>query len=139
MARSKKNAQSVAEYVAALVKRRALRAIGEHDEALSKVYDKIAEGIRRDLRATGFTIKEVRDVLDKHFGATRAERIALVERAIRDAAREARDLDTETFDAVFGGEEDAVQKRPLDRPSKQPGVLYALPRNESEDKPPSTD
>jgi hypothetical protein len=112
-------AQITSRYIADLVRRRALAAIAPSDAALSKQYDKIAEGVRRDLRALGFTTKQVRAIIEKHFNETLEERVRIVETAIRDAAREGRKLDQETFDAVFGAE-DAAAARPLAAPSSAP-------------------
>lgn len=119
MAKDFDDAQSISRYVHDLVRRRAMRAIAKHDERLSKSYEKIAEGIRKDLRAAGFTVAQVRDILEKHIGATTEARVAVVEEAIRDAAREARTLDKETFDALFGAEEVAQAPRPLGPSSKR--------------------
>ncbi len=95
-------AQVTAKYIADLVRRRALAAVAAEDEALSKQYDRIAAGVRKDLRAVGFTEKQVSDVLKKHFAETFDERVRIMETAIRNAAREGRKVDQETFDAVFG-------------------------------------
>lgn len=106
---------AIAKRVAELVRRRALAAIVRHDESLAKVYDQIAEGIRSDLRATGFTIAQVRDIVEKRFGSTVAERQRIVEDAILQAAREARVLPQETFDAIYGKEATSAEAAPFDR------------------------
>lgn len=105
-------AQVTAKYISDLVRRRALAAIGAQTDALDPHFDKMAEGIRKDLRALGFTQKQVRDVIAKHFAETFDERVRIVEDAIRAAAREGRKLDAETFEAVFGAE-DAGAAAPL--------------------------
>lgn len=110
---------AIAKRVAELVRQRALAAIVRHDESLSKVYDQIAEGIRTDLRATGFTIAQVRGIVEKHFGSTIAERQRIVEDAILQAAREARVLPQETFDAIYGKGETSAEAAPLDQRSQQ--------------------
>jgi hypothetical protein len=128
-------AQVTAKYIADLVRRRALAAISPHDESLSKAFDKIAEGIRRDLKAAGFTVKQVRAILDKHLAGTREERARIIEEAIRAGAREGRKLDQETFDAVFGRSEEGPDARPLGAPSSaRPKLLSAPPPRESEDE-----
>lgn len=114
MPRKKHNAAQVtSQYISDLVRRRALAAIGEQDQVLSAALDKAAAGIRKDLRALGFTTKQVREVLEKHLGGSLEERVAIAEKAIREAARTGRRLDQETFDAVFGPEEVAKSPRPF--------------------------
>lgn len=129
-------AQTISRYVSDIVRRRALRAIAEHDEQLSKVYDRIAAGIRKDLRAAGFTVKQVREVLEKHLGGTAEERARIVEEAIKSSAREARALDQETFDAIFGGDAEAANApRPFEASTRAP-VLSLSRRRGSEDEQP---
>lgn len=135
MAKSFDEAQIVSKYVHDLVRRRALKALSGHDAKLSQVFDKIAAGIRKDLRAAGFTVKQVREVLDKHLAGTLDERTKIVEDAIIGAAREARTLDKETFEAIFGAEEVAAAPAPLDRSSQPARVLSLKRRNESEGEP----
>jgi DNA-binding transcriptional MerR regulator len=130
-----REAETIAAYVHGLVRRRALKAVAAHDEKLSKVFDRIAEGVRRDLRASGYTIAEVRAILEKHFGAESEVRLKIIEESIRDAAREARTLDRETFEAIFGAEEVAATGLPLDRPSAPTLTLLPKPPSESEDEP----
>lgn len=114
MPRKKHNAAQVtSQYISDLVRRRALAVIGEQDEALAKALEKAAAGIRKDLRAMGFTTKQVREVLEKHLGGSLEERVAIAEKAIREAARACRKLDQETFDSVFGPEEVAKSPRPF--------------------------
>lgn len=126
-------AQVTAQYIHDLVRRRALAVVGKHDEALSKVYDQVAAGIRKDLRAAGFTVKQVRAILDKHFAGTRDERVRIIEDAIRESAQEGRKLDRETFEAVFGAEESA--DRPLAGPSSARQLRLCGPQaSESEDE-----
>lgn len=128
-------AQVTARYISDLVRRRALAVIAQQDAALSKVFDKIAEGIRKDLRAMGFTTKQARDVLEKHFAGTLEERVRIVEEALRAAAREGRKVDQETFDAVFGAE-DAGAAGPLAAPSSaRPRKRSLKLASESEDEP----
>jgi hypothetical protein len=125
--------QTVAEYVAAQLRKRALRAINEHDATLSKMYDAIAAGIRRDLKATGYSVAQVKEILEKNFGATRAERLKIMEAAITDAAKETRTIDRETFEAIFGAEEAGAANRPLGHRSPLASV-QSLPRpRKSED------
>ena len=112
-------AQDISKRVSELVRARALRAVSRHDRDLSAVYKDIAAGIRRDLRASGFTVDQVRQIVERHFGRTQAKRVALVEQAIIDAAREARVLDRETFDAVFGKEGASEASAPFALPSGQ--------------------
>lgn len=111
-------AQVTARYIADLVRRRAFAAVAGQDARMRAIYDKIAAGIRKDLGAQGIkvSIKDVRDSLDKHFSGTLNERVAIVEDAIRDAAREGRKLDQETFEAVFGAG-GAAPADPLAAPS----------------------
>lgn len=135
MAKTFDESQVLSKYITELVRRRALRALSGHDAKLSAVFDKIAAGIRRDLRAAGFTVKQVREVLDKHLAGTLDERTKIVETAIIDAAREARALDKETFEAIFGAEEVAAAPAPLDRSSPPARVLSIKRRRASEDEP----
>jgi predicted subunit of tRNA(5-methylaminomethyl-2-thiouridylate) methyltransferase len=123
-------AETISRYIHELVRRRALKAIAAHDDKLSKVFDRIAEGVRRDLRASGYTVAEVRSILEKHFGAESEARLKIIEDSIRDAAREARTLDRETFEAIFGAEEVAAAGLPLDPPSAP--MLTLLPKHPSE-------
>jgi hypothetical protein len=137
-------AQTLGKYVAELVRRKALAAIAEHDQELSKSYREIAEGIRRDLRATGFTIDEVQAVLEKQFASSRNARLRIMEQAIIDAARASRTVDRDTFDAIFGTEPEDLPKpedapRPLDRAFAPASVHVLTPRRASAAKPPSTD
>jgi hypothetical protein len=127
--------ETIARYVHELVRRRALKTIAAHDEKLSKVFDRIAEGVRRDLRASGYTIGEVRSILEKHFGAESEARLRIIEDSIREAAREARTLDRETFEAIFGAEEVAATGLPLDRLSAPTLTLLPKPPSESEGEP----
>ena len=128
-------AQVTSKYIADLVRRRALAVIAKQDGVLDKQFEKIAEGIRKDLRAMGFTTKEVAAVLKKNFSGTLEERVRIVEDAIRDAAQEGRKLDQETFDAVFGKPAEGPDARPLADPSSaRPKKLYAPPPSESEDE-----
>lgn len=131
MPKSYSEAQTIAAYVHDLVRRRALKAISLHDDKLSKVFDRIAEGVRRDLRASGYTVAEVRAILEKHFGAESEARLKIIEESIRDAAREARTLDRETFNAIFGAEEVAAAGLPLDRPSEPTLMLLRRHPRES--------
>lgn len=135
MAKTFDDTQVISKYIHDLVRRRALKALSGHDAKLSAVFDKIAAGIRKDLRAAGFTVKQVRDVLDKHLAGTLEERTKIVEDAIIGAAREARTLDKETFEAIFGAEEVAAAPVPLDRSSPLARVLSLKRRSESEDEP----
>lgn len=132
-------ALDISRRVADLVRRRALRAILGHDEALSKVFDQVAEGIRTDLRITGYTVAQVREVLERHIAGTSEERIKIVETAIRDAAREARVLDKETFEAIFGKEADSDENRPFAHRSAPMHEHLIRLVSESAEKPPSTD
>jgi antitoxin (DNA-binding transcriptional repressor) of toxin-antitoxin stability system len=66
-----RESEVISRYVHELVRRRALKTIAAHDEKLSKVFDRIAEGVRRDLRASGYTISEVRAILEKHSRSSR--------------------------------------------------------------------
>ncbi len=128
-------AQVTAKYIADLVRRRALAAVAKHDAALSGQFEKIAEGIRKDLRALGFTTKQVLVVLEKHFNGTLNERVRIFEDAIRDTAREGRKLDQETFDAVFGKPVEGPDARPLAvLPSARPKLLSVQPPSGSEDE-----
>ena len=138
MADSYDDAQTLGRYVHELVRRRALRALSEHDAALSKSYRRIAEGIRRDLRAAGFTIEQVQAILEKHFGESFEERLRILEVAITDAAKEARTLDRETFEAIFGAEA-ARAPGPFAQRSAPPTLRSLTPPQESEDEPPSMD
>jgi hypothetical protein len=126
-------AQSVSEYVAGLVRKRALKAIADHDATLASMYTTIAAGIRRDLKATGYTVEQIKDVLEKNLGSTKAERLKIMEAAITDAAKEARTIDRETFEAVFGAEEAGATVRPLGRPLQRGKVLSMSRRRRSED------
>lgn len=130
---------ALAKRVAELVRQRALRAIVEHDASLGQVFDAIAEGVRRDLRATGFTIAQVREVLEKHFASTSAERVRIVEDAILSAAREARVMPQETFDAIYGREAAAEAGAPFDRASSPMRTRLLQLVRESVGEPPSTD
>lgn len=132
MAKGFRAAQVTSQYITDVVRRRALAAISEHDQVLSKVYDKIAAGIRKDLRAAGFTVKQVREILEKHFAGTKEERVAILEKAIRSAAQEGRKLDKQTFDAVFGPEEVAKSPRPFAPSSAPPKTLSRSRRRVSE-------
>ncbi len=125
---------AIAKRVAELVRQRALAAIIRHDESLARVYDQIAEGIRTDLRATGFTIAQVRSVVEKHFGSTMAERLRVIEDAILQAAREARVLPQETFDAIYGKGGDLAEAVPLDQRSQQTRARLLQLVRESEDE-----
>lgn len=118
MAPKHAQAQSLAAQVASIVRTRALDAVAKHDQALSEVYDEIAAGIRTDLRAVGFTNAQVKAVLEKHIGKTKAKRVAIMEEAIRSAAKEARFVDSETFKAVFGEEGASKIPAPFAPPSK---------------------
>ena len=113
MPKTFRESEVLSRYVHDLVRRRALKAISAHDSKLSKVFDRIAAGVRRDLRASGYTVAQVREVIEKHFAAESETRLAIIEESIRDAAREARSLDRETFNAVFGAEEAAKAAIPL--------------------------
>ena len=135
MARKKHDAaQITAKHIHDLVRQRALAVIGQQDEVLASALDKAAAGIRRDLRAIGFTQKEVRAVLEKHLGGSLAERVAVVEKAIRDAAKTARGLDQKTFEAVFGAEEVAKSPRPFALSSAPTRMPSSLPDSGSEDE-----
>lgn len=127
-------AETLSRYIHELVRRRALKAIAAHDDKLSKVFDRIAEGVRRDLRASGYTVAEVRAILEKHFGAESEARLKIIEDSIRDAAREARTLDRETFEAIFGAEEVAAAGLPLDPPCAPTLTLLPKRPNESGDE-----
>ncbi len=127
--------ETLSRYVHELVRRRALKTIAAHDEKLSKVFDRIAEGVRRDLRASGYTISEVRAILEKHFGAESEVRLKIIEESIRDAAREARTLDRETFEAIFGAEEVAATGLPLGLRSERPQLRLLRPALGSEGEP----
>lgn len=114
MAKSKLDeAQAAAKSISDLVRDRALRAIFQHDQQLAATFDTIADGIRTDLRAIGYTTAQVREVLEKHFSKTSAARRQIIEDAIIGAAREARVLPQETFDAIFGKEAAAEGARPF--------------------------
>lgn len=128
-----------ARRVAELIRARALRAIIAHDESLAKVMDKAAEGVRRDLRATGFTIAQVREVLEKNFADTFDERRRLMEDAILDAAREARVMPQETYDIIFGKGGAAEADVPFAQRSQQKRASLLRLVRESEDEPRSTD
>lgn len=139
MSDKQNRANITAEYIAGLVRKRALASIDEHDRELSKTYDAIAAGIRKDLRAVGYSVAQVRAILDKHFGATAEQRGKIIEKAIVGAAREARTLDKETFEAVFGADEVAAAPVPF-APSSPPTPTRSLRLvSESEDEPQSTD
>jgi hypothetical protein len=139
MAKKFEDAEVTSRYIAELVRKRALKAIAKHDEALSRVYDKVAEGIRRDLRAIGFSVPQVREILEKHLGGTAEERQRIIEQSIVEAAREARTLDKETFEAIFGAEEVAQAPAPFAPSSKATKLRSVSPPPASEDEPPSTD
>lgn len=128
MARSKfDEAEDLAKNISKLVRDRALRAVFQHDEQLKAVYDRMAAGIRADLRATGFTVEQVSKILRKHFDATVDERVKIVGDAIIQSAREARVLPQETFDAIFGKEPAAAEAaRPFGQ--RSPATAKHLPR-----------
>lgn len=127
MAKTFDAAQIVARNIHDEVRKRALKAIGEHDAQLSKVFDAIAAGIRRDLRASGFSIAQVRDILQKHLAGTAEQRVAIIENAIRAAAYEGHALDKKTFDAVFGPDA-ATSAPPPFVPSSRPAPVRLLKR-----------
>ena len=127
--------QQIAEQVLRIVRARAIAAVAEHDIALSRVYDRIAEGIRADLKATGYSISDVRDVLDKHIAGTAEERRSIIADAIKRSALEARGMDEATFNAVFGGEAATEAARPFAPSSPPTGKLLLLRRKESAAKP----
>jgi hypothetical protein len=130
-----RKAQVTGQYIHDLIRRRALAAVEKEADALSKSYDKIAAGIRKDLRALGYSVKEVRAVIEKHFAGTRDERVRAIEEAIRFGAQEGRKLDSETFDAVFGKQEGDSDTRPLAAPSSAPVIrLCERQARESEDE-----
>ena len=130
-------AQITSQYIGDLVKRRALAAIAKHDATLSKQYEKVADSIRKKLRAMGYSVKEVADIIRDAFSETLEERVRIVADEIRDAAREGRKLDQETFDAVFGPSAEAGgdAPRPLAAPSSaRPKRLSGRRPNVSEDE-----
>lgn len=128
---AEKRAKSVAEQVRA----RALAVIAKHDASLASVYDQVAEGVRRDLRAAGYSVESVRKIIEKHFDATLPARQKIIEDAILSAAREARVLPQATFDAVYGQEATSAEALPFAPASPQtPKLLRRRPRA-SEDEP----
>lgn len=138
MADRQNKADITAKYISDLVRKRVLAAIARHDAAISKSYEAIAVGIRKDLRAVGFTVEQVREILEKHFGATAADRTKAIEESITTAAREARTMPRDVFEAVYGaevGEAAAAPLAPRSRQTQTPS-LRLVPA--SEDESPST-
>lgn len=128
-------AEARAKRVVEDVRRRALAAIAKQDAELAKMYDELAAGIRRDLRATGFSVAAVREILEKHFKGTMAARLDVMEKAIVSAAREARVLPQATFDAVFGEEATSAEALPFARRSKAIAKPSLRRVRASEDEP----
>jgi DNA-binding transcriptional MerR regulator len=126
------HASTVSEYVSTLVRKRALAVVNEHDALISKSYDQIAAGIKRDLKATGYSVKQIKEILEKNFGATKAERVRVIEDAIKNAAHTARTIDRETFDAVYGTGEVDASSRPLDRRLRRAKTLSLRHPSKSE-------
>lgn len=134
MPKSFDEAQTLSKYIAEAVKRRALRAIAEHDVALAAEYDRLAEELRRDFRASGVTLKEAREIIERRFGASFERRRLLAEDAIRAAARESRTMDQETFDAIFGDDAEAAKAPSPFAGSTRANALLLSRRRGSGDK-----
>jgi len=83
---------------------RVLRTLAERDAELGAIFERMAARVRRELRAIGYSDRQVAEVLQRAFEETRAERVAAMETAIRDGAERGTEAHRETVRAIFGPE-----------------------------------
>ena len=93
-------------------RRSALATTGRAVKKLDELYAKDAEKLKRDLRKlfkiSGVPERRANTLIDEAFRGSRAERVKVVEAAVREAATTGHGMDKATFDAVFGGDRDAA-------------------------------
>ena len=79
-------------------------AIADLDKLYAGDAEALKKALRVALRPAGLSAARMDRVIDTVLTASRAQRVAIVEDAVRAAAKTARALDEKTFNAVFGGE-----------------------------------
>lgn len=112
MARSHAEAQDLAEKVydtaRASVRRTAASAVGRLDKIAAGDAEKLKDQLRKLFQQSGIPLRRAEKMVDDVFDASRAQRIRVVEAAIREASTIAQGVDKKTFRAVFGGEREAA-------------------------------
>ncbi len=144
MAKSHAEAQDLAEKVyetaRASVRRTTASAVGRLDKIAADDADKLKEQMRKLFQQAGIPLRRAEKLIDGVFDASRAQRIGVVEAAIREASTTAQGVDAKTFRAVFGGEREAAV--PLGRgrsASSRSGTPWLRLVSASEDGCTSTD
>lgn len=143
MAKRYDDAQRLTATVYGEARRRMLATLGKHLDKLDSLYGQDAAALKSQLRAmlglSGVPARRVNKLVDDIVSQSRQARFDVLASAVRDGAKHARNMDEDTYRAVFEGQPETPPPKAQGASGSSPTPMPRLQLvDASEDDPQST-